>query len=104
MFYLSAASESHLIPENSAAAIIRRFPGTRVQKYTWPSRGDFVTTVTPLFFVSVLQSQRLAAVQPGAGEDLPADRRNLQMWPGVPAHPPQGNYLYEWIPVLSGPA
>lgn len=91
-FYLPAASGSHLVLENPAAAIIRRFPGTRVPKYTRPSRGDSVTTVvTPLFFVFVLQSQRLAAVQPGAGEDLPADGRNLQVWPGVPAHPPQGN-------------
>lgn len=43
-----------------------------------------------LFFC--VQSQWLGAVQLGAGEDLPADRWNLQMRPGVPTHPPQGNF------------
>ena len=45
----------------------------------------------PHFVVVCVQSQWLGAVQLGAGEDLPAGRRNLQMRPGVPTHPPQGN-------------
>lgn len=40
-----------------------------------------------------MQSQWLVAVQLGAGEDLPADGWNLQMRPGVPTHPPQGNFF-----------
>lgn len=41
--------------------------------------------------VFCVQSQRLGAVQLGAGENLPADWWDLQMRPGVPTHPPQGN-------------
>lgn len=41
----------------------------------------------------MFQSQRLPTVQLGAGEDLPAHRWNVQMWPGMPAHPPQGNVI-----------
>lgn len=44
--------------------------------------------------VFCVQSQWLVAVQLGAGEDLPADGWNLQMRPGVPTHPPQGDFVF----------
>lgn len=47
-----------------------------------------------LVVVLCVQSQWLGAVQLGAGEDLPADRWNLQMRPGVPTHPPKGIFIY----------
>lgn len=45
-----------------------------------------------LVLVCNLQSQWLGAVLSRPGEELPAHRRDLQVWPGVPTHPPKGTF------------
>lgn len=74
------------------------FPYIRQRKWvlghiSWKVATPAEVSPQPNAVVFCVQSQWLVAVQLGAGEDLPADRWNLQMRPGVPTHPPQGNFL-----------